>query len=69
MHEWGGQGFVRGCGKELLRGRGDKREEMAGASIYYMCFQVFMGHSKLENRKRESIISKAPLEWKDKNDT
>lgn len=42
---------------------------MAGASIYYMCFQVFMEHSELENRKRESIVSKAPLEWKDKKDT
>lgn len=50
-------------------GEGETREEMAGASMYYMCFQVFMGHSKLENRKRESIISKAPLEWKGKNDT
>lgn len=58
-----------GCGKELLRGKGDKWEEMAGASKYYMCFQVFMEHSELENRKWESIVSNAPLEWNGKNDT
>lgn len=61
MHAWGGRGFVRGCGKELLRGRGDKREEMAGASMYYMCFQVFMEHSEhSEQEERKHRLKGSP---------